>query len=66
MPNQPFNEATIRRTRRTAEPTPPAACNPKAKALVNNLVGRVADKWTMTGIVRHGRVEPVGPLRTVL
>ena len=47
MPNLPFSIATIRRARRIAEMAPPADCDPKVEALVNDLIGRVADKWTM-------------------
>ena len=43
----PFSDATIRRTRRIAELSPPAELDPKVEALVNDLIGRVADKWTM-------------------
>jgi DNA-binding HxlR family transcriptional regulator len=47
MSSLPFSETTIRRARRIAEQTPPAECDPKVEALVNDLIGRVADKWTM-------------------
>ena len=30
-----------------AELSPPAEIDPKTEALVNDLIGRVADKWTM-------------------
>jgi len=43
----PFSETTIRRARRIAEQIPPEECDPKVGALVNDLIGRVADKWTM-------------------
>jgi DNA-binding HxlR family transcriptional regulator len=43
----PFDETTIRRARRIAEQVPPADCDPRVEALVNDLIGRVADKWTM-------------------
>jgi DNA-binding HxlR family transcriptional regulator len=43
----PFSDATIRKTRRIAETPPPEDCDPKVEALVNDLIGRVADKWTM-------------------
>ena len=33
--------------RRIAETTPPVECDPRVEALVNDLIGRVADKWTM-------------------
>ncbi len=47
MPSLPFSEPTIRRARYIAEQTPPSECDPKVEALVNDLIGRVADKWTM-------------------
>jgi DNA-binding HxlR family transcriptional regulator len=47
MPSLPFSETTIRNARRIAETMPPEECDPKVEALVNDLIGRVADKWTM-------------------
>jgi DNA-binding HxlR family transcriptional regulator len=47
MSRLPFAESTIRRARRIAEQVPPKDCDPKVEALVNELIGRVADKWTM-------------------
>jgi DNA-binding HxlR family transcriptional regulator len=47
MSSLPFSDATIRKTRRIAETPPPDECDPKVEALVNDLIGRVADKWTM-------------------
>jgi DNA-binding HxlR family transcriptional regulator len=47
MSSLPFDETTIRRARRIAERTPPTECDPRVEALVNDLIGRVADKWTM-------------------
>lgn len=47
MPSLPFDAETIGRARRIAETTPPGDCDPKVEALVNELIGRVADKWTM-------------------
>jgi DNA-binding HxlR family transcriptional regulator len=47
MTSLPFDETTVRRARRIAEETPPAECDPRVEALVNELIGRVADKWTM-------------------
>ena len=49
MSRLPFSDATIRKTRRLAEISPPDECDPKVEALVNDLIGRVADKWTMRG-----------------
>ncbi len=47
MSTLPFSEPTVRRARRIAEQTPPSECDPKVEALVNDLIGRVADKWTV-------------------
>jgi len=43
----PFDEPTILRARRIAGYAPPADCDPRVEALVNDLIGRVADKWTL-------------------
>jgi DNA-binding HxlR family transcriptional regulator len=43
----PFDEATQSRARRIAEMSPPAEVDPAVEALVTDLIGRVADKWTM-------------------
>ena len=40
-------EEQIMRARRYAEQTPPTDLDPRIEALVNDLIGRVADKWTM-------------------
>ncbi|MCW6512950.1 winged helix-turn-helix transcriptional regulator [Lichenifustis flavocetrariae] len=47
MSNLPFSDPVISRARRIAERTSPSDCDPKVEALVNELIGRVADKWTM-------------------
>ena len=47
MSSLPFANSTIRRARPIAEQVPPQDCDPKVEALVNELIGRVADKWTM-------------------
>ena len=47
MSSLPFANSTIRRARHIAEQVPPEDCDPKVEALVNELIGRVADKWTM-------------------
>ncbi len=47
MTSLPFSDATVRRARRIAELPPPAEADPKVEALVNDLIGHVADKWTM-------------------
>jgi DNA-binding HxlR family transcriptional regulator len=47
MAPPPFDEATRAQARSIAELTPPEAIDPRVEALVNDLIGRVADKWTM-------------------
>ena len=47
MSTLPFSEATVRKARRITETPPPEECDPRVEALVNELIGRVADKWTM-------------------
>ncbi|WP_239987550.1 winged helix-turn-helix transcriptional regulator [Sphingosinithalassobacter portus] len=37
----------VARARAIAETTPPDTVDPKVEALVTQLIGRVADKWTM-------------------
>src|ERR1700722_10551715 len=48
MPRIPqFTEEQIVRAKVYAASTPPDDLDPKIEALVNDLIGRVADKWTM-------------------
>ena len=42
-----FTAEEIERARRYATALPPADLDPRIGALVNELIGRVADKWTM-------------------
>ena len=42
-----FTAEEIERVRRYATALPPADLDPRIGALVNELIGRVADKWTM-------------------
>ena len=42
-----FTDEEIKKARRYAMATPPADLDPRVGALVNDLIGRVADKWTM-------------------
>ncbi len=42
-----FTKEEIVQARRYAAMTPPAQIEPKIEALVTELIGRVADKWTM-------------------
>ena len=46
-PVLPFSAEAVGRARRIAEHAPPAEVDPKVQALVTQLIGRVADKWTM-------------------
>jgi DNA-binding HxlR family transcriptional regulator len=48
MPKIPqFTEEQIAAAKVYAASAPPADLDPKIEALVNDLIGRVADKWTM-------------------
>jgi len=47
MSTLPFDDSAIRRARRLAEIAAPDAVDPRVELLVNELIGRVADKWTM-------------------
>ena len=42
-----FTEEQVAAARSLAAKTPPADLDPRIEALVNDLIGRVADKWTM-------------------
>ena len=42
-----FTEEEIEKARRYAAAIPPADLDPRVGALVTELIGRVADKWTM-------------------
>jgi DNA-binding HxlR family transcriptional regulator len=42
-----FSEAQVSAAKRYAAMTPPDDLDPRIEALVNDLIGRVADKWTM-------------------
>lgn len=60
MAELPFDADTIRKARRVAQTEPPADSDPRVEALVNELIGRVADKWTMIVIevlVEHGELR---------
>ena len=43
----PFSNDVVARARRITEREPPASVDPQVEALVKDLIGRVADKWTM-------------------
>ena len=45
--NQRFTDAQIAQAKAYAAATPPADLDPRIQALVTDLIGRVADKWTM-------------------
>ena len=42
-----YTDEQVDRTFHHGEPLPPAEMDPRVEALVNELIGRVADKWTM-------------------
>jgi DNA-binding HxlR family transcriptional regulator len=55
-----FTAEEIERARRYAAATPPADLDPRVGALVNELIGRVADKWTMLvleALGEHGELR---------
>ena len=55
-----FTEAEIAAAQRYASTTPPPDLDPRIEALVNDLIGRVADKWTMLileVLSEHGEVR---------
>ena len=65
----PFTADQIADARRYAQGTPPADIDPQVEALVKELIGRLADRWTMLvlemladrGTMRFGRLrEAVG------
>ena len=55
-----FTAEEIEKARRYAMARPPADLDPRIGALVNDLIGRVADKWTMMVLeilVEHGELR---------
>ena len=55
-----FTAEEIERARRYATAVPPADLDPRVGALVNELIGRVADKWTMLvleALGEHGELR---------
>ena len=61
MANTPqYTVEEIAAAQRYATLTPPANLNPRVNKLVNELIGRVADKWTMLildSLAEHGEVR---------
>lgn len=58
----PFTDEEIERARRYASlaPGPDVEIDPRVESLVHNLIGRVADKWTMLvieNLMRHGTMR---------
>ncbi len=47
MSRLPFSAEAVERAHRIAAQEPPAEVDPRVEALVTQLIGRVADKWTM-------------------
>ena len=47
MTDNPYEASPERRAKRLAEATPPTECDVRVERLVTELIGRVADKWTM-------------------
>ena len=55
-----FTQEELERARRYAMTDPPADIDPRIGALVNELIGRVADKWTMMVLeilAEHGELR---------
>lgn len=55
-----FTAEEIERARRYAAATPPVDLDPRVGALVNELIGRIADKWTMLvleALGEHGELR---------
>jgi len=55
-----FTKEEIKRARRYAMATPPTELDPRIGVLVNELIGRVADKWTMMVLdilAEHGELR---------
>ena len=60
MSSLPFDDAEVRRAREITAQTPPDEVDPKVEALVTQLIGRVADKWTLLileALQEHGEVR---------
>ena len=60
MSKIPFPAAVIDAARAVAETTPPKDIDPKIEMLVNDLIGRVVDKWTMIVLevlTQHGELR---------
>ncbi|GJG88965.1 hypothetical protein tb265_41460 [Gemmatimonadetes bacterium T265] len=56
----PFTDAQLARARAYVAPAAPAELDPRVAALVHDLIGRVADKWTMLileALAEHGTVR---------
>ncbi|MCW2265684.1 DNA-binding HxlR family transcriptional regulator [Gluconobacter cerinus] len=47
MTDNPYEASPERRAKRLAEATPLTECDARVERLVTELIGRVADKWTM-------------------
>ncbi len=47
MPNGRFSAVTLARAEQLRRETPPDEVDPRVEALVTEVIGRVADKWTM-------------------
>jgi len=55
-----FTDEQIMLAQRYAATTPPVNIDPRLAALVNDLIGRVADKWTMLildALTDHGEIR---------
>ena len=60
MSSLPFDDTAIAEARRIAETAPPDEVDPALERLVNELIGHVADKWTMLvleALQEHGELR---------
>ena len=60
LKSRQFSEEQIAQAKIYAAQTPPTDLDPRIEALVNDLIGRVADKWTMLvleALTEHGELR---------
>ncbi len=60
LKSRQFTEEQIARAQMYAADVPPTDLDPRIEALVNDLIGRVADKWTMLALealAEHGALR---------
>ena len=60
MPAPRFSAEAVARAERLRRETPPEQVDPRVEALVTDLIGRVADKWTLLvleALTEHGELR---------